>query len=127
MSKELIISIIIIVAIFILDIFTQGYTKNSTKEMTDVLVDLKGNILSDDKEKIENLVKELDEKWTDKHDKLAYYIEHDELEKVDTAIIMVKSFLETDDYSSAIAELDEGKFVIEHIEEKNSFNVQNVF
>ena len=127
MSKELIISIIIIVAIFILDIFTQGYTKNSTKEMTDVLVDLKGNILSDDKEKIENLVKELDEKWTDKHDKLAYYIEHDELEKVDTAIIMVKSFLETDDYSSAIAELDEGKFVLEHIEEKNSFNVQNVF
>ena len=61
------------------------------------------------------------------HYKLAYYIEHDELEKVDTAIITMKSYIETEDYSSAVAELDEGKFVLEHIQKKNAFNLQNVF
>lgn len=127
MLKEIVLSIIIIVVIFGLDIFTQGYTKNSTKEMTEMMANLKATILNEDKEKIETSVKEIDEKWTNKHDRLAYYIEHDELEKVDTAIVMMKSFLETNDYSSAVAELDEGKFVLEHIKDKNSFNIQNVF
>ena len=127
MLKEIVLSIIIIVVIFGLDIFTQGYTKNSTKEMTEMMANLKATILNEDKEKIETFVKEIDEKWTNKHDRLAYYIEHDELEKVDTAIVMMKSFLETNDYSSAVAELDEGKFVLEHIKDKNSFNIQNVF
>lgn len=127
MLKEIVLSISIIVIIFALDIFTQGYTKNSTKEMTEMMADLKASILNEDKEKIETSVKEIDERWSNKHDRLAYYIEHDELEKVDTAIVMMKSFLETNDYSSAVAELDEGKFVLEHIKDKNSFNIQNVF
>lgn len=61
------------------------------------------------------------------HKKLAYYIEHDELEKVDTAIVTMKSYIKTNDYSLAIAELEEGKFVLEHIKDKNSFNLQNIF
>ncbi len=35
MLKEIVLSISIVVVIFALDIFTQGYTKNSTKEMTE--------------------------------------------------------------------------------------------
>ena len=69
----------------------------------------------------------LDEKWDEKHDKLAYYIEHDELEKVDTAIVQVKSFVENEEIPSAIAELETGKFVLEHIERKYKFNLQNIF
>ena len=72
-------------------------------------------------------IKKLDEKWGQKHDRLAYYIEHDELEKVDTAIVSLKSFIETDDYSSAIAELDKGKFILEHIQKKYAFNLENIF
>ena len=63
----------------------------------------------------------------EQHDKLAYYIEHDELEKVDTAIINMKSYIETKEYSSAVANLDEGKFILEHIEDKNAFNLVNIF
>ena len=84
-------------------------------------------MLIENKEQIDNKVKSLDEKWGQKHDALAYYIEHDELEKVDTAIVSLKSYVETKDYSSAVAELDEGKFVLEHIQKKNAFNLENVF
>ena len=58
---------------------------------------------------------------------MAYYFEHDELEKVHTAIVKMKSYVETGNFSEATAELQEGKFVIEHIQEKNSFNLQNIF
>ncbi len=127
MYKEVVICIIIVVTIISLDIFTQKYTQSTTSEITQIFSDLKGEILKEDKEQINSKVKKLDEKWGQKHDRLAYYIEHDELEKVDTAIVSLKSFIETDDYSSAIAELDNGKFILEHIQKKYAFNLENIF
>ena len=127
MFKETVICIIIVVAIVSLDIFTQKYTQSATYEITQIFTDLKGDILKEDKAQIDSKVKNLDEKWGQKHDTLAYYIEHDELEKVDTAIVSMKSYVETEDYPSAVAELDEGKFVLEHIQKKNAFNLENIF
>lgn len=127
MLKETIICIIIVIAIFSLDIFTQGYTENTTSEITNMMVELRDTILNEETGKITEDLNELEKNWKEKHDKLAYYIEHDELEKVDTAIVTMKSYIETEDYSSAAAELDEGKFVLEHIQEKNAVNLQNIF
>ena len=127
MFKELIISSIIIIIIFSLDMFTQNYTKKSVSIITEQFSDLETFIIEDNIDNIQNSIKDIDNDWKKIHDKLAYYIEHDELEKVDTAIVTMKSFIETKDYSSAIAELEEGKFVLEHIQEKNSFNLQNIF
>lgn len=127
MMKETIICVIIVVLIVSLDIFTQGYTQRATSEITQIFKELKEEMLIENKEQIDNKVKSLDEKWGQKHDALAYYIEHDELEKVDAAIVSLKSYVETKDYSSAVAELDEGKFVLEHIQKKNAFNLENVF
>ena len=127
MMKETIICVIIVVLIVSLDIFTQGYTQRATSEITQIFKELKEEMLIENKEQIDNKVKSLDEKWGQKHDALAYDIEHDELEKVDTAIVSLKSYVETKDYSSAVAELDEGKFVLEHIQKKNAFNLENVF
>lgn len=127
MFKELIISIVIIISIFSLDMFTQNYTEKSVERITEQFSNLKKYISDDNAENIQNTIKNIDDDWEKIHDKLAYYIEHDELEKVDTAIVTMKSYIETKDYSSAIAELDEGKFVLEHIQEKNSFNLQNIF
>ena len=127
MLKEMWICIVIVVLILGLDIFTQNYTKESMNKISEMLANLKEEILKTNKSEITKKVKEIDNNWNKMHDKLAYYIEHDELEKVDTAIITMKSYIETEDYYSAVAELDEGKFVLEHIQKKNAFNLQNVF
>ena len=127
MVRETVICIIIIISILVLDVVTQNFTKNTVSEVTEIFSELKENILKKDENEINNSIKKLDEKWGDSHDKLAYYIEHDELEKVDTAIVTMKAYIETNDYSSAIAELDEGKIVLEHIKDKYAFNLKNVF
>lgn len=127
MYKEVVICIVVIVTIVLLNAVTQKYTRNTTSDITQIFSDLKGNMLEEDKNEIDKKVKILDEKWGQKHDRLAYYIEHDELEKVDTAIVSLKSYVETDDYSSAIAELDKGKFILEHIQKKYAFNLENMF
>lgn len=127
MYKEVVICIVVIILIVSLDIFTQKYTRSTTADITQIFADLKSDMLKEDKDKINEKVKILDKKWGQKHDRLAYYIEHDELEKVDTAIVSLKSYVETDDYSSAIAKLDEGKFILEHIQKKYAFNLENIF
>lgn len=127
MYKETIICIFIIILIIGLDIITQNYTQKSTIEITDCLSKLKDEIENENLENAKLKIEELDNKWDNRHDKLAYYIEHDELEKVDTAIVQVKSFVENDDIPSAMAELETGKFVLEHIERKYKFNLQNIF
>lgn len=127
MFKETVICIVIVISIFALDMFTQNFTEKTVIEVTAIFADLKDNILKEDKEQIDDGINKIDEKWGSVHDKLAYYIEHDELEKVDTAIVTMKAFLETEDFSSATSELDEGKFVLEHIQEKYAFNLKNVF
>ena len=127
MFKEIVTCIIIIVLIVCLDLFTQNYTKQSVETITEELALIKEEMTLGNKEKTKEKIDELNQKWKEKHDKLAYYIEHDELEKVDTAIVNMKSYFETEDFSSASAELEEGKFILEHIEDKNSFNLQNIF
>ena len=127
MFKETIISIIIVISIFSIDMFTQKYTNKAVSEVTTTFSELKTGLLNKNQDDIKNKVNEVDEKWSSVHDKLAYYIEHDELEKVDTAIVTMKANIETEDFSSAVAELDAGKFVLEHIQEKYAFNLKNVF
>ena len=72
-------------------------------------------------------MEEIKKSWEARHDKLAYFIEHDELEKVETDLTSLKSFIETNSYSEATSELDKSVFVLQHIEDKYAFNLENVF
>ena len=131
MGKETIISIIIVIAIIIGNVIKQKYTTESISELSNKLAEVKSELDKEEKEIDENSAKnkieELEEIWKSKHDKLAYYIEHDELEKVENDIIGLKSFVETSEYPEAISELDKSTFMLKHIEEKYKFSLENIF
>lgn len=126
MLKEIIISIIIIVIIVSLDFFTQNYANESIKETTNMLNDLKEKIKKGE-DSTNNNVDELVASWGNRRKKLAYFIEHDELEKVDTNLTNLKSYIEVSDFDMAINSIDEAKYILEHIKQKNSFSLVNVF
>lgn len=65
--------------------------------------------------------------WQERHDKLAIYIEHDELEKFENNLESFKSYINTRIYDEATNEIDKGIFILEHIEDKYAFNIQNIF
>ena len=127
MLKEAVICVVIIIGIFGLEIYTQNFTSKSVNEITEIFSNIEQNISKQDTEQIKYEIENIGNKWEEKQKKLAYYIEHDELEKVHTVIVKMKSYVETGNFSEATAELEEGKFIIEHIQEKNSFNLQNIF
>ena len=127
MFKETVICIIIVIAIFSLDMFTQNYTNHAVADISDRFSSLRGNILKEDKDQMDEELKKLDENWNKMHDKLAYYIEHDELEKVETNFTACKSLAKTEEYQQAISELEKTVFVLDHITDKYSFNWVNIF
>lgn len=126
MFKEIIISIIIIISIFSLDFVTQNYTNESVSQTSEMLTDLKEKI-NKGEDNLNNNLKEITVSWKDKRKKLAYFIEHDELEKVDVNLTNIRSYIEVSDFDMAIYSIDEAEYILEHIKQKNTFSLVNVF
>lgn len=126
MLKEIIISIIIVLSIIGLDILTQNYTKETVKNTSEKLSNLKEKINNNE----ENILKDIEKiyaNWEERREKLAYFIEHDELEKVEKNLTNIKSFIEEDELIMAISGVDEAKYILEHIKEKNALELENIF
>ena len=127
MHKELIICIILVILIVIGDWVTQNYTKNTVNYITGELENLKQNLLEKSDDKVDEDINKIDDTWKEVYDKLAYYIEHDELEKVETNFTACKSLAKSGEYEQAISELEKTVFVLDHITDKYSFNWVNIF
>ena len=102
MKKELIICIFIIVLIIVTNIITQKYTTECVKIMNEKLDVLKEASLKEDVGKIQEKISEVENNWNELQEKLAFYIEHDELEKVETQIYAMKGFYEIDKYDEIV-------------------------
>ena len=132
MKKELIICLLIIALIIITNVVTQNYTKECVALMNqklDILKEesLNENINDDNKKNISDTITDIENNWNNFQEKLAYYIEHDELEKVETQIWAMKGFCEIGKYDEVVPELDKCVFILEHIQDKTKLNVKNIF
>lgn len=127
MYKEFIIIIVVIALIVGLDIITNNYTKESVEIMSNELNILRDYILKEDKENALAKMKVVKEKWEERYKILAFYIEHDELEKVETEMTGLAADLNVEEYKHCISELDTTIFILEHIQEKEEFHLRSIF
>ena len=133
MKKELIIVIIIVIAIIIIDTITQNYTRNSFEKINNELEKIKEIINKiDDQEKnsqqeLQEKIKTMEEDWKIINRKTAFYIEHEELEKVNASMIKFKSYIQLEEYTEAIPELENCKYILDHIREKEKMQIINLF
>ncbi len=127
MKKEIIISVIVIILIVVLNIITQNHTNKTMDEILSKLDEIRIEITSNDNKDVNERIKNLLEIWKNRSESLAYYIEHDELEKVEQYIREVNSNIETEEYTMAIQSLDTCKFIINHIKDKYEFSFKNIF
>lgn len=127
MYKELIIITVVIILIVGLDIVTGKYTKDSVEVISNELNELREYILEENKEKAVNKMQKIKDKWEEKYKVLAFYIEHDELEKVETELTRLTADLNVKEYKHCISELDTTIFILEHIQEKEEFHLRSIF
>ena len=127
MYKEITIIIMIILTIFIGDFTTQKYTKKNVESLTNELNELKQNIINNSNNNAKEKTEIIQNKIDNVHHKLSYYLEHNEIEKIETTFTSCKSFVETEDYNEAICEVEKTIFLVNHLSDKYSFNLDNIF
>ncbi len=129
MYKEIIITTVIIILIIIGNIIIQNNTNKSAEAIIKELNIFKQNITKSNLKKEENInsIEKIMSLWKQKSEKMAYYIEHDELEKVETEITKLKANIEAEEYSFAIENIDTSIFIIEHIKDKTALKIVNIF
>ncbi len=129
MYKELVIIIIIIVLVIAGNIITQNNINKSVEVMSQELNTLRDEISNENisKQEAQNHISKINDTWEEKSETLAYYIEHDELEKVTTELTKLKADVEIENYDFAIENLDNCIFILEHIKDKSSLKIVNIF
>ena len=115
-----------------LNAVTQGYNQESADEITSQLQELKEVVLLKIKEEEpqkqeQDILKQIMENWQERHEKLAYFIEHDELEKVETELQYVKANLQVQEYQASMQNIGKSIFIIHHIKEKFTLQIKNIF
>ncbi len=129
MNKEFIICVIIIVLIILGNNITQDYTRNNIQDISTELEKLEEELVVEEInwENAKKHYYEINKKWKDVKNIMSYFIEHDELEKVETDLVGLNSFIDMKEEKEAVAELNRAIFVLKHIEDKNNLNLRNIF
>ena len=78
-------------------------------------------------DQIQQKISSIDSKWHEFHNKLAFYIEHDELEKVETEISNIKGLEKVNKYDDMLPQIEECIFLLEHIRDKHTLTPINIF
>ena len=129
MYKEIWISIVIVIIVSAGDIVSNNYTKNSVKDMSASLNEIRYELEKNEKDenKIKEILNDINQKWRNKNEKLSFYIEHDELEKVETELYSLNANIDAKDCEQAIEKIEKCKFILKHIENKEKLSLKNIF
>lgn len=129
MYKEFIICFLVIIIVVVGNIITQNNTDKIVDEMSNHLNHLKQELVKEEnsKEQINLQMEQTRKKWEEQYEKLAYYIEHDELEKVETELTRLMADIEMKEYSMGVENLENCIFVLEHIKDKSALKIVNIF
>lgn len=126
MFRHILICIIIVLFVIAIDIYTQTYTKEAVKDVTDRLSKIKDSLIESKDANIEE-VEELIDVWNKRYEILAYYLEHDELEKIETELVSLEASIRMEEYGQAVADINRGVFLLEHLKQKTTIQVKNIF
>lgn len=126
MSKEIVITVIILVAIIVLNAFVGKYVDDKLNYVLSELNDLRPLVEEEKYEEANQKINEIDEYWKKSEDIVSFFVEHDELEKVMTEYTSLKTYCKLEQ-EEAFEALDKMAFIIKHIEEKDDLKLKNIF
>ncbi len=132
MYKDWIIIVVLVISIFTGNVWLEKTTKTSVDGMQQRLDTLKESFLGviEDQESAQDIPPQLEDTkqyWETQYAKLAFFIEHNELEKVNTQLAQLEGNVQVEDYEQAMPNLENCSFVLYHIKEKNRLAFKNIF
>ena len=139
LKKEIILIFGISIFIIVLEIVTNLITEYSSRNIEDKIKSV--NYLLDNikdmkldteeyyecKNDVENKIKDLKKEWFIEQNKLSYFSEHDELEKVSKSLIDLEENAKNEEYKMALEDGKEFEYWLNHVKEKDKLELKNIF
>ena len=149
-KREIWLLILIIIIIAVLEIITNLISNNSVEQILGNLKEVKTNLenvekneeeklslansqkleIEESSEEINGLMEQigkLKEEWFKAEKKLSFFAEHDELEKISYAITILEENAKNNEYNDALENIVEANYWLEHVKEKDSLKIKNIF
>lgn len=129
MYRELIIIVMVIFMVVIGNVITQNNTIEAVGQISGQLTTLRQEIEKEEasQEKAKKQMEKVEEIWKEKYCQMAFYIEHNELEKVQTELTKLKADIDMEEYAQGVENLENCIFILEHIKDKSALKVVNIF
>ncbi|WMJ23498.1 DUF4363 family protein [Paludicola sp. MB14-C6] len=102
------------------------YVHQSNKEMIALCEDA---IIFSNKENQDGLlscIKKLSALWESKQLILSLYVRHDEMERIDSLLVVINAYYETKNYHSVSVELHQLEFMLDHIYRRELPTINNL-
>lgn len=125
MKRILVICFVIIISIVIADVLMQKYVDNTFEMMCNKLGEVENNIDNPDVCKVR--IDEINSMWEKNFKKLACYLEHNELEKVKTQLVIIEAGINVEDKEFVFEEVNRAIYIIDHIKHKERLKIDNIF
>lgn len=125
--KQLIYSLVLVIAIIFVGIFTIKMLNKDAESLHTLLVEIEDNVYSDDWSMAQKIIKETKKEW-DKYKKVwPMLIDHLEIDNVNTKLAELQAYISSNNKTETLSRLAALKVLIKHIPERESFIIQNIF
>lgn len=117
----------ILAFIVTLEVCLSRMTDNLVDQTLQQLENLTEILKNEDFEKSKSKSEELKQKWFEYEEKLAFFMEHDELEKISLKIAIISENSLNEAYDSALEDVIETTYLLEHVKDKLKLKIKNIF
>jgi len=124
--KEIIISIVVIVLVVVLNFFVGKFVDGKLNHILDLLDKMRVAIKDERYDEANEVLEDIKNYWDKSEKYMSCYIEHDELEKIETEFTSLRACLEIRE-EDCLEYIDRMAFVVKHIEKKDDFVLENIF
>ncbi|WP_432666827.1 DUF4363 family protein [Wukongibacter baidiensis] len=125
--KSLFISTFVVILLITTWMFLYNFISQSTDEFNSLLNDMDKTIYSDNWASTQSIYTIINDKWINKQKVLLISVNHEEIEKVNLSLEKLKKYIYIKDKALTLGETAALKFLLNHIKEKESLSLKNIF
>lgn len=125
--KPLLIIAVIVVLVFTAGLVGIGYLNNSSASLSQELKAMDASVRDGKWNDAHSRLNTFENKWAGTKYGWAFLLDHMEIDNIDIELSKMKEYVKTMDKTEALAEISSLVLLIEHIPEKESFSLKNIF
>lgn len=124
--KQLILSIIIIIVILSLGLFTIKTIDNEAENLHALLIEMENDVYKEDWSKANSVAESIEKLWDEYKKEWPMLIDHLEIDNLSSKLVELQAYAINSSKAETLANIAILKVLIKHIPEKESFIIQNI-